>query len=121
METVQIYEIPAPDWSERISDFKFRRATDGAILSFSSNLHFIVPSSNGVSFMYEILRIELNPLAIITREKKFEIHPTSVGRHLTDYLETMRQISIKVTWTRRREEELVNPQGLTALGNPTMW
>lgn len=121
METIEIYEIPAPDWSERISDYKFRRATDGAILSFSSNLHFIVPSTNGMSIMYEILRIELNPLAIITREKKFKIHPTSVGRHRTEFLETMQQLASTVMWQRRRQEELVNPQGLRALGNPTMW
>ena len=120
METVQIYEIPAPDFSDRMQDFKFR-ATDGAILSFSRNLEIIEPGKNGVSHMYKILRIDGNPLTIVTREKKFEVHATSVGRKRTDFLQTMWAISRHVIRTRRREEVRVNPQGLTALGNPTLW
>lgn len=121
METVQIYEIPAPDFSDRMTDFKFRRATDGAVISFSPNLDIIEPTSHGVSKMYKILRIEADPLVIVTREKKFEVHPTSIGRQRTDFFRTMWQISRSVIRLRRREEVRVNPQGLTALGNPTLW
>lgn len=121
MDTIILYEIPTPDWSEKMTDQTFRNDNDNTVVSLSRNLDLVVPSADGMSLMYTILSVEEDPIKIITRQHEYEIRPTSQGRQLIDFRLCMRHLGISIRRLRSREAAGVNPQGFTELGNPSLW
>jgi len=119
MDTIILYEIPTPGWSELLSDQTFRN--DTTVVSLARNLDLVVPSAGGMSRLYTILSVEENPYKIITRQHEYEIRPTSQGRHLRDFREFMRQFAATIRRLRSQEATGVNPQGFRDLGNPLLW
>jgi len=121
MDTIILYEIPVPDWSDKMTDHTFRNDNDNTVVSLSRNLDLIVPSVDGMSLMYTILSVEEDPIKIITRQHEYEIRPTSQGWRLNDFRLTMHNLGDSIRRLRSREAAGVNPQGFKELGNPTLW
>lgn len=99
-----LYEVPTTGFY--MSDRTFRNGN--VLASLTSNFDFVV-SYDGMSTTETIL--DTKDDRIITKHHEYEIRPTTRDFELLMFQTFMEQLAAIVTYDRRREAMVVNPQG----------